>query len=153
MHQYIQGSFGRIAAGADINDPTSTGASFRLLTFRAQLVTSATVANRWPHFQFVTESGDVLHEIVPAAAQAAGATVVYDLCAATGASNDGSAVADGVSSLALPDLWFPANTHLNTKTTALDAGDQWSMIYWSADIGEEWEHLRWLEEIAANIGA
>jgi len=39
-----------------------------------------------------------------------------------------------------------------TLTTAIDVGDQWSDVYWSALVGEEWEHLRWLEQIAAQLG-
>lgn len=78
--------------------------------------------------------------------------ITYNLIAASGSANEGSGVNDDVSSLALPDLWWPAGTTLRTTTTALQVGDQWSGVYWSALVGEEWEHLRLLAEIASTIG-
>lgn len=152
MHRYVQGSVANPAAGHDLADIPNYGDTFRLLTFRARLATSAVVANRVPHFRFVSPSGNVIHEVVPSAVQAASLTVTYDLVGGSGAANEGSAVSDGVSSLCLPDFWFPAGTTLETATTALDVGDTWSAVYWSAIVGEEWEHLRLLTEIASQIG-
>ena len=153
MRRFTQGSLVQPAAGHDIADPTETTDSFRLLTWRAKLLTSAVVANRFPHFQITDKSGTVLHDIAPAAAQVAGTTVVYDLCGGGGANPGGEAVVDGVSSLPLPDIWWPAGTKFNSLTTAIDVGDQWSAISWTAFIGDELEHLRWLEEIAGSIGS
>lgn len=152
MHRYIQGSVAQPAAGADLSEIPNYGDAFRLLTLHAKFVTSATVANRYPHFQFVSPSGEIIHEVVPSAAQVAGATTYYDLCGGNGASFDGTAVHDNVVSLSLPDFWFPAGTKVLTLTTGIAAGDQWSSIFWSALVGEEWQHLRLLEEIAAQIG-
>lgn len=151
-HRYVQGSLAKIAAGVDLSEIPNYGDSFRLLTLRAELVTSATVANRYPHFQFVSPSGQVLHEVVPMTAQAASVTTFYNLVAASGSANEGSGVNDNVSSLALPDLWWPAGTTVRTTTTELQVADQWSGVYWSALVGEEWEHLRLLAEIAATLG-
>ena len=152
MRRYIQGSVGNPAAGADLAEIPNYGDTFRLLTLHAKFVTSAVVANRYPHFQFVSPSGAVLHEAVGQTAQAASITTYYDLCGGGGAANEGSAVADNVASLTLPEMWWPAGTKVVTLTTAIDVGDQWSDVYWSALVGEEWEHLRWLEQIAAQLG-
>jgi len=152
MHRYVQGSVATPTAGLDIAEIPNYSDTFRLLTLRAEFVTAAAVANRYPHFQFVSPSGDVIHEIVPQTAQAAGATVTYDLVGGSGSANEGSTLNDGVSSLSLPDFWFPAGTKVRTLTTGLQAADQWSNVFWSALVGEEWQHLRLLEEIAATIG-
>lgn len=152
MHRYIQGSVPVPAPGADLLDIPNYGDAYRLLTLRAVLTTSATVANRYPHFQFVSPSGAVLHEVVPMTAQAASTAVAYDLVGASGSANEGSQVNDGTASLVLPDLWWAAGTRVRTVTTALQVGDQWSAVYWTALVGEEWEHLRLLAEIASQIG-
>ena len=152
MHRYVNGSVPVPLVGHDLAEIPNYGDSYRLLTLRAVLTTSATVASRFPHFQFVTPSGQVLHEVVPMADQAASLAITYNLIAASGSANEGSGVNDDVSSLALPDLWWPAGTTLRTTTTALQVGDQWSGVYWSALVGEEWEHLRLLAEIASTIG-
>lgn len=153
MHRYVQGSVANPGAGHDLSDIPNYGDSYRLLTLRAVLTTSAVVANRYPHFQFVSPSGAVIHEIVPAAAQAASLAVTYDLVAANGALFDGSAVHDGVSSLSLPDLWVPAGTKVRTLTTAIDAGDTWTGVYWSALVGDEYEHIALLTEIRNALGS
>jgi len=152
MHRYVQGSLANPAAGADLHDIPNYGDTFRLLTLRAKLVTSATVANRYPHFQFVSPSGAVIHEAVPQAAQVASAAIYYDLVGGSGSANEGSAVNDDVSSLALPDFWFPAGTIVKTVTTNIQVADTWEEIYWSALVGEEFEHLRLLAEIAQALG-
>ena len=152
QRRYIQGSAPNPAAGADLVDIPNYGDTFRLLSLRAELVTSATVANRFPHFRFVSPSGAVIWESVGSTAQVASSTTVYMLTGANGAPQEGSAVNDGTVGMALPDFWVPAGTKYETVTTALAAGDQWSQIYWSALAGDEWEHLRWLEEIAGAIG-
>lgn len=152
MHRYIQGSLAQPAAGVELSELPNYSDTFRLLTLRAKLVTSATVSNRWPHFQFVSPSGNVVHEIAPHAAQVASAAIYYDLCGAGGAAFEGSAVNDDVSSLSLPDFWWPAGTTVVTSTTNLQSGDVWEDVYWSALVGEEFEHLKWLAQIAADIG-
>ena len=151
MHQYTSGSIVSPVAGADISYVLSNRDSVRLTTLRAKLVTSATVANRYGHFQFVDPSGDILHEVVAQAAQAAGATVTYDLVGGSGSMNEGSSIYDGLSSLPLPDLWFPPGTSIVTKTTGIQAGDQWSSIFFTALVGREWEHLELLAEIAQSM--
>lgn len=152
MHRYIQGSEANPGAGNELSNVPNYGDAYRLLSLRVKLVTSATVANRFPHFQFVSPSGTIIHEVVPSAAQVASKTIYYDLCGADGAANEGSAVNDDVSSLSLPDFWWPSGTKVVTVTTAIDATDAYTDVYWSALVGEEQEHLRWLSEIAGAIG-
>lgn len=153
MHKSVVGSQASPAAGADVSFTVDTEASFRLLTLRAKLVTAAAVANRFPHFQVTDQSGDVIHELVAVAAQAAGATVTYQLSSGNGAPYQGGAISDGVAGLAWPDLWFPAGSKIVTTTTAVQAADQWSGIFWSALIGDEFEHVRWLERIATGLAS
>ena len=152
MHRYEQGRQAAPPVGQDFSGVPNTADDYRLLTFRVQLLTSATVANRYPHFQFVTPTGDVVHEVVPMSAQVASTTITYDLISSRGSANEGSAPNDGVASLALPNLWFPANTRLRSLTTGLQVGDSWGISYYSALYGDEWEHLMLLREIKVALG-
>lgn len=152
MHHYDQASVASPAVGHDLSGIPNYGDGYRLLTFRARLTTSAVVANRYPHFQFVSPSGNVIHEVAAYNAQVASTVTTYDLVAGLGVQGGGIYLTDGVSSLPLPDLWFPAGTKIQTKTTALDVGDKWDEVYYSALIGDEWEHLRLLAEIKAQLG-
>ena len=152
MHRYVQGSVAEPAAGADLTEVPNYGDTFRLLSLRATLVTSSTTASRYPHFKFVSPSGNVVHELVPSTAQVASKTVVYQLVGGNGAAYEGSATVDGLSSCSLPDLWWPAGTKVETATTAIDAGDQWSDIYFSMLVGEEQATVRLLSDIAHSLG-
>jgi len=129
MHRYVRDTQAKPAAGLEVGGLPATAEPFKLLTLRATLVTSATVADRWPHFQFVTPSGDVFFECVPSAAQAASKTITYQLTADSGAPNEGSAVNDDVAGLSLPGFWMPDQTKVKTVTTAIDPADQWEGIY------------------------
>ena len=152
MHQYDQGSVPQPAVGTDFNNVPNFSEPYRLLTLRCKLVTSAVVATRYPHFQFVTPSGEVVHEIVPQNGQAASLTYYYDLIAGSGSANEGSVVNDNVVSLSLPDLWWPHGTKLQVVTTARDVGDQWSDIYYSLFVGDEWERDRRILEALQQLG-
>jgi hypothetical protein len=148
MHRFTRGSQPAPALGADVNFVPETADSFRLLTVRARLVTSAVVANRIPHFQLKDKDGTIMHEIVAAAAQVASTTITYQLTCGNGAPYQGGAVSDGVSGLAWPDLWWPAGATFDTLTTAIDVGDAWSVTSYAMLVGDEFEHLRWLKWIA-----
>jgi hypothetical protein len=152
MPQSIQGSLAQVGAGLDISVSPANEDPWRLLAFRAKLTTSVVVANRWPHFQIKSKNGDVLHEIVPVAAQAASLGVTYSLIGGNGSLDEGSAAHDGVSSLPLPDFWFPPGAKIVSLTTLVDVGDVWSNVFWMAMVGEEFEHLRLLQWIADSIG-
>lgn len=152
MHKFIQGSNQNPAAGADVAITPITGEPFRLMTLRAKLTASVVVANRFPHFQIIDQSGAIVHEIVANAAQVASSIVTYQLTCGNGAPYQGGAVVDGVSGIALPDIWFAPGFKVRTLTTAIDAGDQWSIVNWTALTGDEYEQARWLEQIAGSIG-
>lgn len=152
MPEYVEGSLPPPAAATDLSFIPAHGNRFVLTSLRAQLVTSATVASRVPHFQIVNASGQVLHEITAPAAQTATTTITYDLCARNGAPFQGSAVVDGVAGITLPDLWWPAGTQIKTATTAIASGDQWGSIYWTALVGDEWEILQLLAQLAKQAG-
>jgi len=153
MHSFIQGSEANPLAGVEVAVNVNTTDSFRLLTLRAKLVTSAAVANRFPHFQVVDQSGNIVHEIVTGVAQTAGVTTTYDLITGSAAGAEWGVVNDGVAVMSLPDYWFPAGYKIITKTTALDVGDEWSSIVFTGLVGDEFEHLKLLERIAAQYGA
>lgn len=153
MRQLVQGSVTQPLAGHDFSFVPETADSFSLLSLRAKLVTSATAANRFPHFQVTDQTGTVLHEITGAAAQTATSTVVYNVVGRDGSSRRGEAVVDGVASLPWPGIWYPAGSKILTLTTAIDTGDQWSAIAWTALVGDEWEHLQLLDDIAGAIGS
>jgi hypothetical protein len=119
---------------------------------RATLVTSAAVANRYPHFEFVNPDGTVLTAAVAHTAQTAGLTVKYNNVSDNGNLSEGSATNDGEASLPLPGMWFPAGTTIKTVTTAIDVGDQWSGIFYSFLEGDEWEHLKLLQELTSSMG-
>ena len=150
MPLYVQGSIAQPAAGADLSYLPDFTDAFRLLTLRVQLTTAVAAANRYPHFQFVTASGEVMHEVVAAAAQVASTTITYLLVGAGGSSTNGGVLTDNTSGLALPDIWWPAGTRLRTATTAIQAADQWSSSFFTLHVGREHEHLQYLMEIAEN---
>jgi len=152
MRAYSQGSLANPAVGADIVDPTETTDSFRLVTFRATLHTSAAVANRFPHFRFTDRNGTVLHDVVAPAAQTAGLTVVYDLAGTGNAQAFTTNAVDGLCPLPLPDIRFPAGTKFSSLTTAIDVGDQWSAIVFVMLVGDEWEDLAPLYALATKLG-
>jgi hypothetical protein len=151
MPKRIQGSLAQPALGVDLVDIINTSDSFKLQTLRATLTTSAVVANRFPHFRIVNQNGDIFHEMVASTAQTASSTIVYDLCGGNGGAAAGTATVDGVASIKLPDFWLPGSADLSTVTTALDAGDQWSKIFWTALVGDEFEHLKMLQWIADGV--
>ena len=152
MHKYVREAIPQPAAGADISNFPSTSAEYRLLTVRAKLTTSATAASRYPHFRFVTPSGDVFFETVPSAAQIASKTVFYMLTSSGGAPNEGSAVNDDVSGLSLPDFWIGEGCKFETSTTAIDPGDQWSDIYAKYLIRDELGMIALIEQALAQHG-
>jgi hypothetical protein len=149
----VQGYSGAPAVGHDLLDPSETTDDFQLITWRIQLVTSAVVANRFAHFQITDKTGTVLFEVVAQAAIAASTTRTFVLSSKGGNLSEGGAFYDGVSSLPLPDVTWKAGTHFNTKTTALDVGDQWSSSAWLMRIGSEFEHEERLEQILNGISS
>lgn len=88
------------------------------------LATSAVVANRFPHIQYADGDGRVFADVVPVAAQAAGATVTY-YAAPDFTLQD---VVDSTVQMRIPRIVLPPNWIIQTSTSAMDAGDQYSAI-------------------------
>jgi hypothetical protein len=151
-HNHVEVPVAQPAAGADWSVVISSNDEVQLLTMRATLTTSVTVDNRAAHFQVVNPSGQIIHEIAMPAV-AAGAAVTYSGVAGTGFYNTSLTVEDGILSIPLPNLWWPDNVTIRSKTTLLQSGDQWSGIYLSALVGDSQGHLRELEAITAAVNA
>lgn len=153
MHRRNYTTLQQPAAGAEIVDIPNYGDSHKLLSLRAQFVTSAVVANRFPHLQLADRNGNVYWEVVAGTAQAAGTTVTYSWVSGSGAMNQGTTLVDNLVSMPLPEFWVPEQFCWKTKTTAIDVGDQWQNITVQFIAGNEWEHLQYLEEIAHLVGS
>lgn len=108
------------AAGSDWTVTVPAGKVWRVLSVRASLVTSATVANRAP--ALTVSDGSAVFLTVPApAVQAASLTGVFDWYEYASAQAVGN-----VQAAALPELIIPAGFVLASSTAAIAAGDQWS---------------------------
>lgn len=118
----VTSALGNPAAGADW--ASAQGATRQLISVFAQLVTSATVANRLPALQVVDAAAHVVLKLPAAAVQAAGATETY----VWGVSLPFSS-ANNQNLTPLPGGLVVANGwSIQTVTAALQAGDQWSAI-------------------------
>lgn len=111
------------AAGVEASVTVPAGQSWELYSVGITLVTSAAVANRTPHL-IVDDGTNVVANLVPAAVQAASATVAYSF---TMAGADFAAVRDGVMLVGqLPTgLRLGPGWRIRTLTTALDVGDNY----------------------------
>jgi hypothetical protein len=111
------------AAGAEASVTVPAGTQWELYSVGITLVTSAAVANRTPHL-LVDDGTNVVANLVPAAVQAASATVAYSF---TEAGVDYAAVRDGVMLVGqLPTgLRLGPGWRIRTLTTALDVGDNY----------------------------
>lgn len=121
------------AAGVAPTITVPTGARWRVLAFGATLVTDATVANRFPHFEvFDPGAAGVVFRGAPVVAQAASLTV-YHQAAPLGA---GLTTTDGVQLHQAPiGLLATALQVLRFTTTNLQAADDWGI---PVAIVEEW---------------
>jgi hypothetical protein len=111
------------AAGAEALVTVPAGVQWELYSVGITLVTSATVANRFPHL-VIDDGTNIVANLVPAAAQAASATVAYQF---TMAGVDYAAVRDGVMLVGqLPTgMRLAAGWRIRTLTSALDVGDNY----------------------------
>jgi hypothetical protein len=112
-------------AGAEVSETVPTGARWELLAFRAQLVTSATVANRSP--QLVLDDGANIFSVSETIfAQAASLTLRYDWF-------QGATLTGTVQGLDVPVPLQIANRlgagfRIRTLTQNIQAGDQLSAV-------------------------
>lgn len=151
MRRKVYTTLAPIAAGAEITNVPNYGDTHRLLALRAEFVTSASVANRFPHLQLVDRNGVVYFETAAGTAQAAGATDFYSWVGGNAAQSQGTVISDNVYSLPLPDFWVPPQFTWQTKTTNLQTTDQWSNMALIYEVGNEWEHLEALAELESQI--
>jgi hypothetical protein len=111
------------AAGVEASVTVPAGVQWELYSVGITLVTSATVANRTPHL-IIDDGTNIVANLVPAAVQAASATVAYQF---TQAGVDYAAVRDGVMLVGqIPTgLRLAAGWRIRTLTTNLDVGDNY----------------------------
>lgn len=113
------------AAGADWVWTVPSSTAWQIQSIRAQLVTSAAVANRTPVLRVTDTAGNIVLDAPATAAQAASATVVYEWVAGV----PDQALTGGDLQLELPTgLTLEANWTVQTVTAGIQAGDQWSLI-------------------------
>ena len=118
----VSAALGNPAAGADWSNVP--GAGKEAILIRARLVTSATVANRQVQFQILDNAARLVFATPLLPAQAASATVDYFFNATTPTSAATGAQVFGQ----IPAIPLGAGWTIQTVTTLLQAGDQWSNI-------------------------
>lgn len=112
------------AAGADWTYTVPAGLQQTLISVRAVLTTSATVANRFPVLRITSPTGQILADVSALAAQTAGTTITYVWMAGAPANN-----VNNVQQMALPSgLRLLGGSTIQTITSGIQAGDQWSAI-------------------------
>lgn len=112
------------AAGADWSWAGPSMTPFKVRSVQAQLVTSNQAGTRFPVLQFKTRNGDVFMNAPGPATQSVSLTGVDSWF--VGANLNAVLVND--QSAAIPDLWLPAGTIIQTTTVAIQTNDQWSGI-------------------------
>lgn len=109
------------AAGAEISFTVSGRSALRVHAITAVLTTSATAANRVPHF-IVSNGETTLYEVCGADAHTAGLAVRYSLI-------PHGAVVSEIAALSvvlpLPELYLLPGWTLTTSTDAIEADDNW----------------------------
>lgn len=112
-------------AGQDWTVRVPPGEQWWLITGRAQLVTSAAVANRVPAVQLTTD-GTLTYEMQDGAAVVAATTVAYTVVCASSPVPVSHQGVRGI--IHVPQLWLPSQATINSITAAIDVADQWSNI-------------------------
>lgn len=112
------------AAAADWTYTVPAGVQQTLLSVRAVLTTSATVANRIPVLRITSPTGQIIADVAALAAQTATTTVTYVWMAGAPSNN-----VNNVQQMALPTgLRLMPGSTIQVITSGLSAGDQWSAI-------------------------
>ena len=113
------------AAGAEITETVPTGARWEFITFQAQLVTSAAVANRSPML-IVDDAVNNIYRRPTTVAQAASLTIVYNWSQGT---PDATATNSGTIGFVLPvGLRLGSGFRVRTSTSSIQVGDQYSAV-------------------------
>lgn len=120
------------AAAADWVIAVPAAARWRISSFAATLVTSATVATRTVRLQFLDGAANVVMQSGPTATVAASLTTRF-----SGFPGQSTTVIDTTTvNLAMPGLpILPAGFQVASNTLGIQAGDQWSAIWFQV---EEW---------------
>lgn len=113
------------AAGAEVTESVPTGARWDIIAFRAQLITSATVANRIPELA-ADDGANIYFQSANSVNHTASTTIRYSWSAGFGGLVNGVGNEQG---RALPDiLTLAAGSRLRTITGSIQVGDQWSGV-------------------------
>jgi hypothetical protein len=150
--RFDQGSVLNPPAGTDFSFVPSTTDSFQLLALRAVLTIAAGGGGEVPHLRYLSQSGECFVECAPITTGTASGVVRYQWTMQSGSAATNGVESDGLIGMALPNWPVPANTKIEVATTDLNAGDQWSDIYYMAIVGEDREHVEWLKSIAGSVG-
>ena len=110
------------AAGSEIVQVVPPNEIWELLAIRAQLATSAVVANRRVVLSFDDDSGTAFARCVGPADQVASTTIDYNMIA--GAPNNIAPVGLD-STIAIPKIILPPGFRFRTVTGLFDVGDNW----------------------------
>jgi hypothetical protein len=111
------------SAGADISETVPTGARWELISLRAQLTTSATVANRVP-LLLLDDGANAWFAGSAVATQAA--SLVWRYTWFQGAAPIAAIVGTDVPLQVPINNRLAAGSRIRTSTTAIAAGDQWT---------------------------
>lgn len=150
MHRHIIKTVDQPAAGADWSTVPSNGDWTRVLSITAQLVTSATVANRAPDLLTTDVDGNVIAADGATAVQAAGETLTWDWRPRSGFN--GTTTPSAVVGSTAPDFWLPPGASVATKTVNIAAADQWSAVVVVFLVADEWHAMQLEAAVRRLIG-
>lgn len=113
------------AAGADWSVTVPTGQIWRVRSIFAQLVSSATVANRQPFLQIKDAGGNFLFLLDWGTAQTASLTSSYTWGGSCPLVNNGTSIFVGP----IPqDMVLAEGSTISASTASIQTGDQWQKV-------------------------
>lgn len=121
------------AAGAEITEIVPTGVLWRLISFRFQLTTSATVGTRAP-VPVIDDGTNEVWGTPPQQAIPASTTLIFTLSDSSPFDNVGNRIIQNLPSRILLTQGF----RFRTTTSNIQAGDQYSAVQY---LVEEWQQL------------
>jgi hypothetical protein len=140
------------AAGSDWSAMLSGTDRVRIHAITAQLVTSATVANRVAGLIMKDQNGLTWWQADLESDQAASLTVGYSWAHGSGITAVPAAANGALLSAGLPRTWLEPGDTVGSVTAALQAGDQWSNIVIRFATAEHWEELQAWERLQNALG-
>ena len=112
------------AAGLDWTEVVPLGLQWIVRSVVATLTTSATVANRQPHFQVLDAGARVVVDAPMSAAQVAATTNIYSWFPGASPVNPTGELVAGIPM----ELRVPQGFTIRVATTGLQAADQWTLV-------------------------